>query len=265
VETIQFDNNARLEAREPSGPVPANPGALSSRTFTGTAAESFRSGQLSIVLVEPRAFLRDCLAERLSTASGVESVHAFARASDFANARASRPVSALILLGGADCDKVEIEHEIEVLTKVDASASLVLLADNPDSRCILGALDKGVRGVIPTSMAFDVALKALLLVGAGGTFVPAECFRARKAIESHGARGGGTEARVLFTARQLAVIDALRQGKANKVIAYELNMQESTVKVHVRNIMKKLQAKNRTEVAFRVRAMPVLDKVRDGL
>ncbi len=39
-------------------------------------------------------------------------------------------------------------------------------------------------------------------------------------------------------------------GKANKVIAYELKMRESTVKVHVRNIMKKLNAKNRTEVAF---------------
>nr|WP_246482341.1 LuxR C-terminal-related transcriptional regulator [Methylopila capsulata] len=53
-----------------------------------------------------------------------------------------------------------------------------------------------------------------------------------------------------FTARQAAVVDALRQGKANKIIAYELNMRESTVKVHVRNIMRKLKAKNRTEVAF---------------
>jgi DNA-binding NarL/FixJ family response regulator len=55
----------------------------------------------------------------------------------------------------------------------------------------------------------------------------------------------------IFTARQAAVIDALRRGKANKIIAYELNMRESTVKVHVRNIMKKLNAKNRTEVAYR--------------
>ena len=57
------------------------------------------------------------------------------------------------------------------------------------------------------------------------------------------------------TARQAAVVDALRQGKSNKIIAYELNMRESTVKVHVRNIMKKLNARNRTEVAFRVNGM----------
>jgi len=54
----------------------------------------------------------------------------------------------------------------------------------------------------------------------------------------------------MFTARQAAVVEALRRGKANKVIAYELNMRESTVKVHVRNIMKKLKARSRTEVAF---------------
>jgi DNA-binding NarL/FixJ family response regulator len=54
----------------------------------------------------------------------------------------------------------------------------------------------------------------------------------------------------LFTTRQAAVIEALRRGKPNKIIAYELKMRESTVKVHVRNIMKKLKATNRTQVAY---------------
>jgi len=58
-----------------------------------------------------------------------------------------------------------------------------------------------------------------------------------------------------FSSRQANVIEALRRGKSNKVIAYELNMCESTVKVHVRNIMKRLNAKNRTEVAFMANEM----------
>jgi len=49
----------------------------------------------------------------------------------------------------------------------------------------------------------------------------------------------------------MAVLDHLKLGKANKVIAYELAMSESTVKVHIRNIMKKMKATNRTEVACR--------------
>ena len=58
-----------------------------------------------------------------------------------------------------------------------------------------------------------------------------------------------------FTARQVAVANALWRGKSNKVIAYELSMSESTVKVHIRNIMKKVQATNRTEAAFKLSAV----------
>ena len=49
--------------------------------------------------------------------------------------------------------------------------------------------------------------------------------------------------------RQLMVVEALCQGMANKQIAYELSMSEHTVKVHLRHIMRKLKARNRTEVA----------------
>jgi DNA-binding NarL/FixJ family response regulator len=58
-----------------------------------------------------------------------------------------------------------------------------------------------------------------------------------------------------MTRRELAVIQAIQQGKSNKLIAYHLNMCESTVKVHVRNIMRKLAAKNRTEVAIKAQNM----------
>lgn len=56
----------------------------------------------------------------------------------------------------------------------------------------------------------------------------------------------------MFTQREVDVINALTQGKPNKIIAYELNLRESTVKVHIRNIMKKVDAKNRTEVIFKI-------------
>jgi DNA-binding NarL/FixJ family response regulator len=47
----------------------------------------------------------------------------------------------------------------------------------------------------------------------------------------------------------------LQQGKANKIIAYELGMSESTVKVHVRNIMRKMGATNRTQVAYKAQSL----------
>ena len=55
---------------------------------------------------------------------------------------------------------------------------------------------------------------------------------------------------IQFSPRQLQVLKGLRQGKQNKIIAYELGMCESTVKVHIRHIMKKLNARNRTQVVL---------------
>jgi DNA-binding NarL/FixJ family response regulator len=53
-----------------------------------------------------------------------------------------------------------------------------------------------------------------------------------------------------FTERQYAVLVRLRQGDPNKVIGRKLGMTETTVKVHVREIMRKLGVSNRTQVAI---------------
>jgi len=109
-------------------------------------------------------------------------------------------------------------------------------------------LDCGIRGVIPTSARLSVAVEAIRMVQAGGTYIPASCvMNARRPALAAEARRLGVS---LLTPRQSVVVEALRRGKANKAIAYERRMRESTVKVHVRNVMKKLGAKNRTEVAY---------------
>ena len=64
----------------------------------------------------------------------------------------------------------------------------------------------------------------------------------------HGFNGGRHTPE--FTERQYAVLVCLCQGDPNKVIGRKLGMTETTVKVHVREIMRKLGASNRTQVAI---------------
>lgn len=52
---------------------------------------------------------------------------------------------------------------------------------------------------------------------------------------------------VCFTPRELELLELLRRGMQNKLIAYELGISQSTVKAHLRSIMMKLKAKNRTQ------------------
>ena len=62
-----------------------------------------------------------------------------------------------------------------------------------------------------------------------------------------------------FTRNELAVLDRLKVGKVNKMIAYELGLSESTVKVHIGRIMKKLNVKNRTQIVCQAYALATVE------
>ena len=51
----------------------------------------------------------------------------------------------------------------------------------------------------------------------------------------------------------MKVVEAVGHGFANKQIARRLNLSENTVKVHLRHIMKKLNVRNRTQIAILTR------------
>jgi DNA-binding NarL/FixJ family response regulator len=144
-----------------------------------------------------------------------------------------------------------MEEHIKQLIKASGSAPLIILADRDDVVQMLNAFEYGVRGYIPSSVSVEVCVEAINLALAGGVFVPASTvFATREMINassSHDRRL--TE---MFTSRQIQVAKAIWEGKPNKIIAYELNMCESTVKVHTRTIMQKLKATNRTEAAYKV-------------
>src|SRR5262249_28361716 len=143
----------------------------------------------------------------------------------------------------------ETHREISRLSPRGNPLPVILLSDEEDPHHIAGAIGRGARGYITTSVSLDVVVEVLRLVRAGGIFVPAtSLIAAGRSCDRIAASDLSCDG--LLTARQAAVAEALRRGKANKVIANELNMRESTVKVHVRNIMKKLKARNRTEVAI---------------
>jgi DNA-binding NarL/FixJ family response regulator len=175
----------------------------------------------------------------------------FATPAEWQEVAANHPPPCLVVLcvKAQRTTKAEFEQQIASLASA-GSSPVVILSDRDDADQVLDALDAGAKGFMPTSISLEVASEALHLVRAGGTFVPASSLLASRTMSGQKAGGGG-----FFTERQAAVVEKLSQGKPNKIIAYELDMQESTVKVHIRNIMRKLKATNRTEVAFLYQSM----------
>jgi DNA-binding NarL/FixJ family response regulator len=206
----------------------------------------------SIIVIEERELLRECLTRCLEAALG-STILSFLNVESWLKVREQTPACVVVLsMGGNSRSAASMQRDIGRLNGIPVPLPVVLLADAEEPGQIIEALERGVRGYIPTSLSLAIALEAVRLVRAGGIYVPAASLVAANGKNPNGSKasGGGTSS---LTKRQAAVLDALRKGKPNKIIAYELAMCESTVKVHVRNIMKKLKASNRTEVAYMTR------------
>lgn len=207
----------------------------------------------SVLVIDARALDRECFAQALTAESGGMSVSACGSITEWRGQKSGRQSFSAVLfnLGSRRITDPAMAEEVEKLTREFKPAPVIVLGDSDDIIQILRALEIGARGYIPSSVSIQVCVQAIDLALAGGIFVPASSVIAmRQRLESGSATPpplGG-----MFTERQAAVVEALRRGKANKIIAYELKLRESTVKVHIRNIMKKLKATNRTEVACKI-------------
>jgi len=197
-----------------------------------------------IVVIHQRAFIRECFARCLETSYAghdvvtLESVAAWLAFED--GGRMSPTVIVYFIEGGDPSNF----SGLDVLEKIAAEAPVLIVSDTENVNDVVRAFKSGVRGYIPTSLSFNVVIEIVRLVQAGGTYVPANFALQEKRA------GEASKASDRLTERQLMVVGALCQGMANKQIAYKLSMSEHTVKVHLRHIMRKLNARNRTEVAI---------------
>ncbi len=235
------------EARRESAPghMKGSSGNYAASELTAVSAADEAT---TIVVIEQRALNRECLSRCFGAVSG-QNVLSFPTVEDWLKASDAVSASVIVLCIAGEPRAAEARQQLAQLIQAANQPPIVVLADADEPEQIIEMLHAGVRGYIPSSLPLDVAIESMRLVRAGGVFAPANSLiAARRAKEN--ARTNRLNGNGMFTARQAAVVEALRRGKANKIIAYELNMSESTVKVHVRNIMKKLKAKNRTEVAF---------------
>jgi DNA-binding NarL/FixJ family response regulator len=212
----------------------------------------------ALSLIDGRHFVRDCVAGGLEAISG-RIVFRFGSIEEWV--AANTPGRGGVILLCDMCNSLAaVRNNIKSLRDTAPECRIIVLSEIERADHVLGSLEQGARGYITTSMPLEVAAEAIRLVERGGTFVPACSFVGVNAAPQMAAEAPAAAPNRFFTARQTAVVEALRRGKANKIIAYELKMRESTVKVHVRNIMKKLNAKNRTEVAFKTADMQALQE-----
>jgi DNA-binding NarL/FixJ family response regulator len=212
------------------------------------------SSKCRLLYIDARRLSRDYVSRQLAMHLAEFSIEAAASADDqsLAGRLATHFAVAVAHTHTAHINDPGISTQLFLLAQLMPDVPVVLLSDADAADDIADAFRLGVRGFLPTSLSMKDTAEAIRFVREGGTFIPPSVLAASAAFAATGnsAPNSGGKPSVKFTSRQWEVLQRLWQGKPNKVIAYELEMCESTVKVHIRHIMKKLHARNRTQVVL---------------
>lgn len=122
---------------------------------------------------------------------------------------------------------------------------VALMSSSVSRELAEAAMEVGARGFVPKKMAARAMVSAVRLMARGEKFAPMGL------LQSDQAPGAPL---ALLTPRELAVLRGICEGKSNKEIGRGLELQEVTVKLHVKTLSKKLAARNRTHAAMIAKA-----------
>ena len=201
-----------------------------------------------VAVVESSPFLRECIRRSIQSTALSATVATYSTLSEL-GAQRHGASAGLVVLSLIDASSEACANAIKDLSEFGSGRPIIVLASTNDAKLARAVIHCGAKGYIPVTMGFEIAIEVMRFVLAGGTYVPPDHLLAPDRVSL---QAPTTLSRPnALTSRELAVVRAIQEGKSNKVIAYELNMCLSTVKVHVRNVMRKLNAKNRTDVAMK--------------
>jgi two-component system, NarL family, nitrate/nitrite response regulator NarL len=148
------------------------------------------------------------------------------------------------------------QESVAAVSQALPETPVVLMSGTASPEDVQIALGAGLRGFLPKTMRSDLFAMAISMVLAGGTYVPAEMMQGAPAslsaaaaptVDAAAAPVSGAAERL--TPRERQVLAQLASGASNKEIGRDLNLAEVTVKLHVRQILRKINARNRSEAA----------------
>ena len=132
---------------------------------------------------------------------------------------------------------------------------IVIVSGLNDPRTIRALIDGGARGYIPKLATSEQLMDALRRVMRGEVYLPDALF----IPDAQSAAAKGEEA-AAFTPRQLEILPLLAEGMPNKRIADALDVTEGTVKQHLKDLFRRLNARNRTQAVKEARRLGLLPK-----
>ncbi|QYZ69229.1 response regulator [Neotabrizicola shimadae] len=132
---------------------------------------------------------------------------------------------------------------LEAMKAASTGTPVAIISGTAPRQVAEAALASGAAGFLPKTMSTRTLVAAVQFMAAGEVYAPMSLMTER---EPATATIGGAQ----LTERETEVLRFLCEGLANKEIARRIDLQEVTVKLHVKTLYRKIGARNRTHAAM---------------
>ena len=126
---------------------------------------------------------------------------------------------------------------------LDGGQRVALISGEASREIAEEALEIGAAGFVPKTLPAKSLVNAVRFMVMGEQYAPIDFMTAAHEVESNPLADK-------LSQRELQVLKGLTEGKSNKEIARDLDLQEPTVKLHVKTLYRKVGAANRTQAAL---------------
>lgn len=208
--------------------------------------------RIRVVLVDDHAVLRSGLANLLAFERDVAVVgEADSGAAGIALCRELRPHVAIVDVSMAGMDGIETTRRLRA---ADPAARVVMLTSSESPLDAARSLEAGAAAYLTKHVGHEEIARVIRQVHAGATGI-------RRGVRQPATPNADAAG---LTARELEVLNFLRQGATNLEIARHLGRSERTAKAHVTALMAKLGASDRAGAVARGFDLGLLRPTRDA-
>lgn len=197
----------------------------------------------SVVLLHPHTLVREGVARILQEAGF--HVAGLADTGPSLHQLVAQHNPDIILLLDWEISEVD-PTSVRELTEKFPRASVVILTRPRLSESFLPAMQAGATGCLSVNLSSHEFVQALLLLAKGDIIISQEM---ANGVKGELATEQAPQSRDDISGREREVLCLVSRGATNREIAERLIVSEHTVKVHLRNILNKLNLRNRQQIA----------------
>lgn len=194
---------------------------------------------MQILIADDHDMVRETIAVYLEQENGVK-VTQTSSLDEALQVIANQPPFALVLLDYAMPGMNGLSG-FEAALKANDGRPVALISGSANKAIAEKALEMGAAGFLPKTMAARSLINAVKFMAMGEIYAPLDFMTAQDEVN---------DAASHLSTREKQVLKGISEGKSNKEIARDVDLQEVTIKLHVKTLCRKLEAKNRTHAAM---------------